>query len=185
MPWNHAARAKSNAPGTAMGGGGISQALTRTVAPGVKAGSASSSLMLMRSRDGRSVGGNGATTSRTASRAGSFCVSVLTEAQRDVSSVFGRGGADKFGSVTWRRAPSGSPILDGALAWIDCSVEAVHEAGDHYIVVGRVHALGDHGESAPLLFYRGTYGSLAAESALEPDAELDELLTWSHPDDWI
>lgn len=129
-----------------------------------------------------------AKTSRTwpiIERSGHFCVNVLADGQRAVSSVFGRGGPDKFAEMRWQAAPSGAPILDGVLTWIDCSVETVHDAGDHYIVIGRVHTLGDPGETGPLLFYRGAYGNLIPEAALEPGADLDELLTWPRHDDWI
>ena len=48
-------------------------------------------------------------------------------------------GTDKFADVKWTPAPeTGSPMLDGALAHLDCAIHAVHEAGDHYVVIGRV-----------------------------------------------
>jgi 3-hydroxy-9,10-secoandrosta-1,3,5(10)-triene-9,17-dione monooxygenase reductase component len=125
-------------------------------------------------------------TSRTwpvIERAGAFCVNVLTDAQRGVSTVFGRAGADKFAAVPWTSAPSGAPVLDGVLTWIDCAVRDVHEAGDHYVVTGEVTALGEQRDARPLLFYRGGY------TATEPPAPaagiLDNLITWSRYDDWI
>ena len=57
-----------------------------------------------------------------------------------------------------RRA--GTPILDGALAWVECELGIVHDAGDHELVTGRVLDLGV-GEGAPLLFYRGGFGRFA------------------------
>lgn len=138
-----------------------------------------------------------ATRSRTwplIERAGSFCVNVLSHEQRDVSTVFGTKGADKFGTLGWSEAPSGAPVLDGVLTWIDCAIETVHAAGDHYVVIGRVTALGDEraengGGVRPLLFYRGRYtgtepepaGPLPPLSAIDPDT----LLTWPRPDDWL
>ncbi|MDT4935628.1 MAG: 3-hydroxy-9,10-secoandrosta,3,5(10)-triene-9,17-dione monooxygenase reductase component [Pseudonocardiales bacterium] len=115
--------------------------------------------------------------------AGSFCVNVLAHSQRDVSAVFGRAGADKFASVGWTPAPSGAPILDGVLSWIDCSVDSVLDGGDHWIVVGRVTALGEHGEQRPLLFYRGAYS--VTEPAEPTPGILDNLITWSRDDDWF
>ena len=53
-------------------------------------------------------------------------------------------------------------MLDGALAWIDCTIDAEHDAGDHVIVVGRVHDLGLEEEGKPLLFFRGGYGRFDA-----------------------
>jgi 3-hydroxy-9,10-secoandrosta-1,3,5(10)-triene-9,17-dione monooxygenase reductase component len=91
-------------------------------------------------------------------KVGAFAVNVLSESQEDVSRVFATRGADKFRGVGWSAAPSGSPILDGVLAWVDCSLEAEHEAGDHVLVVGRARDLGVADEGVPLIFYRGGYG---------------------------
>jgi 3-hydroxy-9,10-secoandrosta-1,3,5(10)-triene-9,17-dione monooxygenase reductase component len=125
-------------------------------------------------------------TSRTwpaIERAGRFCVNVLGHAQREISAVFGRAGADKFAATPWRPAPSGAPVLDGVIAWIDCAVETVHDAGDHHVVIGRVTTLGEVRDERPLLFYRGSY---TATEAPEPARGiLDNLITWSGPDDWI
>ena len=91
-------------------------------------------------------------------QAGAFCVNVLTEAQEDVCRVFATTGADKFRGVGWRSGETGSPILDDALAWIDCRIEHEIDAGDHVIVIGRVLELDVSRTGRPLLFYRGGYG---------------------------
>ena len=57
--------------------------------------------------------------------------------------MFGTAGADKFAACRWAPAPSGAPMLAGVLTWLDCTIEDVHEAGDHYVVIGRVTTLGD------------------------------------------
>ncbi|MFM9568644.1 flavin reductase family protein, partial [Streptomyces turgidiscabies] len=76
-------------------------------------------------------------------RAGVFCVNVLADDQSDLCRAFARSGTDKFAGVPYDTAPaSGSPRLAGALAWVDCTIHAVHTGGDHLIVVGRVDALG-------------------------------------------
>jgi 3-hydroxy-9,10-secoandrosta-1,3,5(10)-triene-9,17-dione monooxygenase reductase component len=127
-------------------------------------------------------------TSRTwpiIERAGSFGVNVLAESQQDVSTVFGTGGADKFASVGWRAAASGAPVLDGVLTWLDCTVEAVHEAGDHYVVIGRVTELGPCRDDRPLLFYRGSYTATDPAVATRPNAILDNLFTWARHADWL
>jgi 3-hydroxy-9,10-secoandrosta-1,3,5(10)-triene-9,17-dione monooxygenase reductase component len=116
-------------------------------------------------------------------RAGAFCVNVLSHEQRDVSMVFGRAGSDKFAAVGWTPAPSGAPVLDGVLTWLDCSVENVLDGGDHWIVVGRVNALGEHQDARPLLFYRGAY--TVTEPAEPTPGILDNLITWSRADDWF
>jgi flavin reductase (DIM6/NTAB) family NADH-FMN oxidoreductase RutF len=89
---------------------------------------------------------------------GSFCVNILAEDQEALSRAFASHGLDRFSGVGWRPAPSGAPILGGALAWVDCTVEAEYPAGDHIIVVGRVAELDLAHEGRPLVFYRGGYG---------------------------
>ena len=127
--------------------------------------------------------GKGSRTWPVIERAGCFCVNVLTHAQRGTSAVFGRAGADKFAETPWRHAPSGAPVLAGVLAWIDCAIETVHDAGDHFVVIGRVTTLGEVRDERPLLFYRGNY---TATEPLEPTPGiLDNLITWSQRDDWI
>ncbi|HEY0487867.1 MAG TPA: flavin reductase family protein [Mycobacteriales bacterium] len=94
--------------------------------------------------------------------AGAFCVNVLAEGQEDLARAFATPGADRFGDRVWTAAPhSGAPILDGVLAWIDCDVAGVNEAGDHHFVLGRVRALGATADGAPLVFFRGTYRALS------------------------
>ncbi|MFN8196247.1 MAG: flavin reductase family protein [Nocardioidaceae bacterium] len=91
---------------------------------------------------------------------GHFCVNLLAHDQEELSRIMATRGADKFAGVTWAPSPvTGSPRLDGILGHVDCAVEAVHPAGDHYVVIGRVLDLDSTEESRPLLFYRGRYGS--------------------------
>ncbi|MGD9985567.1 flavin reductase family protein [Pseudonocardia sp.] len=94
---------------------------------------------------------------------GSFCVNVLADAHRELSSAFARSGTDKFAGVTWDRAPSGAPVLADTAAWIDCTLEEEHPGGDHTIVVARVRDLGADPQRAPLLFHRGGYVVLAPQ----------------------
>lgn len=94
---------------------------------------------------------------RTAAR---LCVNILAEPQRDVSDRLAFGsGPEKFDGVRWTRGPGGAPLIDGALAWIECSVEQEHVAGDHLIVVARAHDLAEHQGSGPLVFYGSGYGA--------------------------
>ena len=97
-------------------------------------------------------------------RAGYFCVNILSSAQEDISNGMATKGPEKFDGVAWTPASTGSPVIEGVLGYVDCTIERVHEAGDHYIVVGRVQelAFGDgRSEDArvdiPLLFHRGAY----------------------------
>lgn len=93
--------------------------------------------------------------------AGSFCVNILAEDQEAVCRVFASKAPDKFEGLGWTAAGTGSPRLADVLAWIDCDVEAVHDAGDHDICVGRVRELSVDRENGPLVFYRGGYGRFA------------------------
>jgi 3-hydroxy-9,10-secoandrosta-1,3,5(10)-triene-9,17-dione monooxygenase reductase component len=93
-------------------------------------------------------------------RSGKFCVNFLAADQAELSNTMASRGTDKFADVKWTPSPeTGSPMLEGALAQVDCTIHAVHEAGDHYVVIGRVVDLVTHdeGEQDPLLFFRGEY----------------------------
>ena len=78
--------------------------------------------------------------------AGSFCINVLADDQRPVSEVFAQSG--QVANIGWRPGVSGAPILDDVLAYVDCTLEAEHDAGDH-----------------PLLFFRGGYGGFLETGA--------------------
>lgn len=85
-------------------------------------------------------------------------VNVLAETQQAVCARMAAKGGDKFAGLSWTGSPGGNPVLDGALAWLDCAVEAEHPAGDHVIVVARALQLDTHADGGPLVFYRGGYG---------------------------
>lgn len=91
--------------------------------------------------------------------AGTFGISILTETQEALSRRFAAETheVDKFRSVAWHEEATGAPILNDALAWLDCRTWATYPGGDHTIFVGEVVA-GDAREGAPLVFYRGGYG---------------------------
>lgn len=95
-------------------------------------------------------------------RSGSFAVNLLADGQDDISNTMASKGIDKFANVSWQPSGiTGSPVIAGTLAVIDCHVHAVHEAGDHYIVVGHVQSLEIGEATDPLLFSQGKYRSLA------------------------
>ena len=100
-------------------------------------------------------------------KAGSFCVNVLGEHQRELCQGFAVSGGNKFDGVAWSPAPeTGSPLIEGSLAWVDCSVELVHDAGDHELIIGRVLDL-DVGEGLPLLFFRSKFATVTGRTAAE------------------
>jgi flavin reductase (DIM6/NTAB) family NADH-FMN oxidoreductase RutF len=95
-----------------------------------------------------------------------FCVNVLSNHQQHLSAQFARSGADKYAGVAWRAAASGRPVLDEATAWVDCSVHAIHDGGDHLIVVGHVRELAaTESRRSPLVFLRGEYTHVAHRDA--------------------
>ena len=97
---------------------------------------------------------------------GSFCVNVLGDDQAGLSVTFASKTEDRFDGLSTRVETTGAPVIDGCLAWIDCLVHAIHTAGDHDIVVGRVVALGTAdgaagSEAGPLVFFKGGYRRVA------------------------
>ncbi|MBZ5736267.1 flavin reductase family protein [Nocardioides sp. TRM66260-LWL] len=92
-------------------------------------------------------------------RSGRFCVNFLAEHQVDVSNQMASRGADKYAGLGWHpSAVTGSPVIEGSVAHVDCTIHAVHEAGDHWIVIGRVVDLQtDEADADPLLFFKGQY----------------------------
>lgn len=94
-------------------------------------------------------------------QAGKFCVNILASDQQELCRRFSAKGDDKFTGVSHRISVNGSPVLDNVVAWVDCNLDAVHEAGDHYIVLGRVQELDIERPEQPLLFFRGSYGGFA------------------------
>ena len=108
--------------------------------------------------------GVGSSTWPAIAATGNFAVNVLSADQRDLCLQFAKKGGDKFTSVAWQSGPhTRAPLLDGALATIECRVDISHHAGDHYIVVGRVLGLTHDETGWPLLFFRSGFGEFTAE----------------------
>jgi 3-hydroxy-9,10-secoandrosta-1,3,5(10)-triene-9,17-dione monooxygenase reductase component len=92
---------------------------------------------------------------------GAFCVNILGEHQEDVCRRFASKEPDKFAGLGWKATGSGSPLIDDVIAWIDCDIDQVVEAGDHFLVLGAVRELDVAHDGPPLLFFRGGYGRFA------------------------
>lgn len=91
-----------------------------------------------------------------------FAISVLAADQRGVSANFAqRPTADRWAGLAAETLATGAPLIPGALAALDCRRHAVHDGGDHVILVGRVVALRSRADGRPLLYVRGAYGDLA------------------------
>jgi flavin reductase (DIM6/NTAB) family NADH-FMN oxidoreductase RutF len=94
-------------------------------------------------------------------RNGCFAVNILAEAQEPISRYFASRdrprGEDAFRDVSHRIGASGSPILDGALGYLDCRLHETYPAGDHDIFIGEVLELGATVDGQPLVFHGGQY----------------------------
>jgi 3-hydroxy-9,10-secoandrosta-1,3,5(10)-triene-9,17-dione monooxygenase reductase component len=102
--------------------------------------------------------GHSSTTWPKVREVGSFCVNILAEDQEDVCRVFASKAEDKFLEIGWKRSGNGSPLLEGVLGYIDCTIADVVPSGDHDIVIGGVTDLDVLHEGGPLLFFRSGYG---------------------------
>ena len=87
-----------------------------------------------------------------------YAINILAQDQRRLSNRFARAGEDKFADLDWHTATTGSPIIDGVVAWFDCIHFQQVDAGDHIILIGRVMEY-SYNTHSPLGFCRGAYVS--------------------------
>jgi flavin reductase (DIM6/NTAB) family NADH-FMN oxidoreductase RutF len=90
---------------------------------------------------------------------GHFAVNILTEAQRDLSNRFAQLPEGRFNGVGWKNGVAGSPLIEGALAVIECRTLQVMDAGDHRVLIGEAVAV-EVGEGRPLVFFGSGYAGL-------------------------
>jgi flavin reductase (DIM6/NTAB) family NADH-FMN oxidoreductase RutF len=94
-------------------------------------------------------------------RNGVFAVNILAAHQEPLSRYFASKdrprGRDAFREIPHRSVASGAPILEGVVAFLDCSLHAAHDAGDHKIFIGEVLALEFEPDLQPLVFHGGGY----------------------------
>ena len=111
--------------------------------------------------------------------AGRYAVNVLSEDQQALSDCFAGAsvvpGRERFCGAAWHAGSTGLPLIDGAIATLECTVVETFSAGDHDLFIGRVDALGsDPSHAMPLLYYRRRYlrieRSAAAEVEGKPEA---------------
>jgi 3-hydroxy-9,10-secoandrosta-1,3,5(10)-triene-9,17-dione monooxygenase reductase component len=95
---------------------------------------------------------------------GRFTVNVLDEGQAEMCARFGSRSGRKFEGLEWEASSLGTPALPGVLLCVHAEISAVHQAGDHDIVIGLVREVSCGDPGRPLVFYRGGFG-------LDPDAE--------------
>lgn len=89
-----------------------------------------------------------------------FAVNILSDRQRALSVAFSRRPKTIFRRTAYETWESGCPILAGCLANMECTRIAVHEGGDHFIIVGRVDRLDHADDGNPLVYFRGRYARL-------------------------
>jgi flavin reductase (DIM6/NTAB) family NADH-FMN oxidoreductase RutF len=97
----------------------------------------------------------------------SFAVSVLSAEQRAMADCFAQpttaAKLQRFCDAPWHDAETGSPILDGAMAFFDCRLVATHPGGDHTLFVGEIVAAGFEEDAEPLIWFGSGYRALASE----------------------
>lgn len=97
---------------------------------------------------------------------GKFAVNFLGNSQQALSGTMASRGSDKFAGVDWRpSAATGSPLFPGIVGYVDCTIDRVYEAGDHYLVVGLVQDMQITEQAEPLLYFEGHYRGLDALDA--------------------
>jgi len=92
---------------------------------------------------------------------GTCCINILESAQEALARQFAESDRDKFAAVGWHAGTTAAPRLESSLAWIDCNIATVADAGDHELVTAAVVDLAV-GSGSPLLFYRGGFGGFEA-----------------------
>jgi flavin reductase (DIM6/NTAB) family NADH-FMN oxidoreductase RutF len=94
--------------------------------------------------------------------ANGYTISLLGTAHEEVSARLAKQGAHSLNGIDLLETELGPPALSDALAFFECKSEAVHQGGDHAILVGRVLRFARREAGAPLIFYKGRYGALAS-----------------------
>lgn len=94
---------------------------------------------------------------------GRFAINILHQGHEQLSRRFASSRLDKFDGVAFKLGTLGVPLIDEALAHLECRTVSAHVEGDHTIFVGRVEGIGV-GEGEPLLYYGGRYHRLRGDS---------------------
>ena len=103
---------------------------------------------------------NGAGSAPVLRDADRFAVNVLQIGQQPTSNRFAGKGEDRFAATPWAVGEFGTPVLTGSLSSFECAREALHDGGDHFILVGRVLKAIFEPRRDPLLYFRGKYRKL-------------------------
>jgi flavin reductase (DIM6/NTAB) family NADH-FMN oxidoreductase RutF len=98
-----------------------------------------------------------------------FAIHFLSEDQRHMSARFARAFSNKWDDVQFRDGVTGCPVLEPALAVLECRLYAQYDGGDHVIIVGRIAHVERQLSENPLVFFRGRYHTIGAEAAALSD----------------
>ena len=93
---------------------------------------------------------------------GRFAINILNQGHEPLSRRFASSRLDKFDGVAFALGTLGVPLIDAALAVLECRTVSEHVEGDHTIFVGSVESVGV-GEGDPLLYFRGRYHQLPGQ----------------------
>jgi flavin reductase (DIM6/NTAB) family NADH-FMN oxidoreductase RutF len=102
-----------------------------------------------------------------------FAINILGQQQSDLAARFSKPGSDKWAGVSTTVGRTGCPLIHGAIAGFECQRHACYEAGDHYIIIGRVLEYWHLPKAKPLLFYGGAYQEISEDLT-------DDELWWRH-----
>ena len=89
-------------------------------------------------------------------------ICILAADQDEACAHLSRKGGDRFARLAWEAGPGGGVFVCGATAWLDCSVHRQVRAGDHAIVVLKIHGLHAEVEAKPLIFHGSRFRRLSA-----------------------
>jgi flavin reductase (DIM6/NTAB) family NADH-FMN oxidoreductase RutF len=93
-----------------------------------------------------------------------FAVNILAHGQQEIADRFagraGTFGAARYHGANWDQLATGTPVLSGALANLDCRLENISEWGSHAIIIGRILAIRTAEGASPLVYWRGNYAGL-------------------------
>lgn len=92
---------------------------------------------------------------------GAFAVNIMKQEDKASTLGFAKARDDKFDGVAWQRGWRNVPVLDNALATLECDVKQMIPCGDHHIIVGSVQSI-ERNEGDPLVFFRGQFTSLGS-----------------------
>lgn len=104
--------------------------------------------------------GKNAASAAAMTTASHFAVNVLQTGQQPASIRFATRHEDRFGPNDWSPGEYGAPLLESSLGVFECEAHAIHDGGDHHMLIGRVVKARFDGALDPLLYFRGSYRRL-------------------------